>query len=84
MSWSWPIWYVGVFIVANLLFREHHVPFGAYAAFVLGSGLGFATWYWHWRAVWKRMWELYEQEQSRPVAPPPPGPVAAVGGKGTA
>jgi hypothetical protein len=42
------------------------------AAALAGLMIGVSSWYWHSRAVWKRMWELYEQEKTVAL-----GPIAA-------
>lgn len=35
----------------------------------VGAFLGMTTWYFHFRVVWKRMWELYELEKTVEMPP---------------
>jgi hypothetical protein len=48
-------------------------------AFRLGLSLGLGAWYPHWHVVYKRMWELYEQEAA--AIPPPPVPPSTMTGR---
>lgn len=68
---AWVVWFILVFPVLMLAVDVHggfrgpataHFQRGLDYSYHAGVALGMLVWYPHWKAVWKRMWELYQAD----------------------
>jgi hypothetical protein len=62
--------YYALFMAALICLQGRHGPS---LAAITGLLIGYSLGYWHWRAVWKHKWELYELDQQQAVTPTVPG-----------